>query len=68
MKVAAAGDQTGLEQYQAGFQPLLYGIVAALVLTFLLKETGPAVMRNATEVQPGTLGWNDRHQAEKTPL
>ena len=32
---------TPLAHYQSGFQPLLYGIGAALVLTFLLKETGP---------------------------
>jgi MFS family permease len=31
-----------LAHYQAGFKPLLYGIIAALILTFLLKETGPA--------------------------
>jgi MFS family permease len=31
-----------LAHYQAGFKPLLYGIVVALVLTFFLKETGPA--------------------------
>jgi MFS family permease len=31
-----------LAHYQAGFQPLLYGIVVALILTFFLKETGPA--------------------------
>jgi MFS family permease len=30
-----------LAHYQAGFKPLLYGIIVALVLTFLLKETGP---------------------------
>lgn len=32
----------GLEHYQAGFAPLLYGIVVALALTCFLKETGPA--------------------------
>jgi hypothetical protein len=32
-----------LAHYQAGFKPLLYGILAALVLTLFLKETGPAV-------------------------
>jgi MFS family permease len=42
---AAEGDNAGLEHYQAGFQPLLYGIAAALVLTFFLKETGPAVLK-----------------------
>ena len=31
-----------LTHYQAGFRPLLYGIVVALILTFFLKETGPA--------------------------
>ncbi|HEY6153384.1 MAG TPA: MFS transporter [Candidatus Udaeobacter sp.] len=31
-----------LVHYQAGFRPLLYGIVVALILTFFLKETGPA--------------------------
>lgn len=40
------GEPAGLEHYQAGFQPLLYGIAAALVLTFLLKETGPAALKS----------------------
>lgn len=31
-----------LARYQAGFKPLLYGIVVALILTFFLNETGPA--------------------------
>jgi glutathionyl-hydroquinone reductase len=31
-----------LAYYQAGFRPLLYGIVVVLILTFFLKETGPA--------------------------
>ena len=31
-----------LAHYQAGFKPLLYGIFIALILTFFLKETGPA--------------------------
>jgi MFS family permease len=31
-----------LVHYQAGFKPLLYGILAALILTVFLKETGPA--------------------------
>jgi MFS family permease len=39
------GDKAGLEHYQAGFQPLLYGVVAALALTFFLKETGPAALK-----------------------
>jgi len=31
-----------LAHYQAGFKPLLYGIIVALILTVFLKETGPA--------------------------
>jgi MFS family permease len=31
-----------LEHFQAAFEPLLYGVGLALVLTFVLKETGPA--------------------------
>jgi hypothetical protein len=31
-----------LEHYQTAFEPLLYGVGLAIVLTFFLKETGPA--------------------------
>jgi MFS family permease len=34
-----------LAHYQAGFKPLLYGIIGALILTFFLKETGPATRK-----------------------
>jgi MFS family permease len=44
----SGGDDTvGLAHYQAGFTPLLFGIVLALVLTCLLKETGPAARKSA---------------------
>src|SRR5262249_11793073 len=36
-----------LAHYQAGFKPLLYGILIALVLAFFLKETGPATRKAA---------------------
>jgi hypothetical protein len=36
-----------LEHYQAAFLPLLYGVGLALVLTLVLKETGPAARREA---------------------
>lgn len=40
------GDTTqALARYQAGFEPLLYGIVVALILAVFLKETGPATRR-----------------------
>ena len=31
-----------LALYQAGFQPLLWGVLGVIVLTFFLRETGPA--------------------------
>ena len=31
-----------LEHYQSAFAPLLAGVALAVVLTFFLKETGPA--------------------------
>ena len=44
-----------LDHYQIAFQPLLYGVALALVLTLLLRETGsaaapriPATVREAT--------------------
>jgi MFS family permease len=40
------GDTTlALAHYQAGFKPLLYGIVLALILTVFLRETGPAARK-----------------------
>jgi MFS family permease len=35
----------GLEAYQTAFHPLVYGVGLAIVLTLLLKETGPAARR-----------------------
>jgi hypothetical protein len=42
MRSASKGSPIGLEHYQITFQPLLYGVALAIVLTFGLKETGPA--------------------------
>jgi MFS family permease len=41
-----------LEHYQTAFQPLLYGVGLAIVLTLLLKETGPAVRNRAAAAAP----------------
>ena len=41
-----SGDASALANYQAGFAPLLYGIAIALVLTFFLRETGPALRKS----------------------
>jgi sugar phosphate permease len=42
---AAAGAPLAHAHYQAAFRPMLFGIVLAIVLTLLLKETGPAAAR-----------------------
>ena len=39
-------DVVGLAHYQAGFIPLLYGVLLAVILSFFLKETGPATKKN----------------------
>jgi hypothetical protein len=47
MAVSGGADTMTLAHYQTTFQPLLYGVGLAILLTFLLKETGPAVRRPA---------------------
>ena len=41
VQVSEGKEGMGLEHYQTGFKPLLYGVILALVLTCFLKETGP---------------------------
>jgi MFS family permease len=45
VRVARGAEEMGLGHYQAAFEPMLYGVGLAIVLTFFLKETGPAVRR-----------------------
>ena len=47
MRVSGGSPTTTLEHYQITFQPLLYGVVLAIVLTLFLKETGPAASRRS---------------------
>jgi len=43
---ASAGAAFAHEHYHAAFRPMLFGVALAIVLTLLLKETGPAAARN----------------------
>jgi MFS family permease len=42
-RVSGGAAAMELTHYQTAFEPLLYGVVIAMALSFLLKETGPAV-------------------------
>ena len=50
--MAAKGEAAGmtLEHYQTAFVPMLYGVALAIVLTLILKETGPAAERPAIPI------------------
>jgi MFS family permease len=43
LAVSGGAAEMTLAHYQTTFEPLLYGVGLAIVLTLLLKETGPAV-------------------------
>ena len=46
LRTASGGAESmTLEHYQTAFEPLLYGVALAIVLTLVLKETGPAARR-----------------------
>jgi len=46
-QVSRGADQPELAHYQAAFLPLLIGVAAAIILTFALKETGPAAQSSS---------------------
>jgi MFS family permease len=52
--VSGGAARMSLEHYQTAFEPLLYGVGLAIVLTLLLKETGPAV-RPAVRTRTGDM-------------
>jgi MFS family permease len=43
LRVSGGLPQMQLEHYQTTFTPLLFGVGLAILLTFFLKETGPAI-------------------------
>jgi MFS family permease len=45
MNVSGGASTMDIEHYQTAFQPLLYGVGLAIVLTLFLRETGPAARR-----------------------
>jgi MFS family permease len=53
-RVGEGAETLDLQDYQITFQPLLYGVLLAIVLTFLLTETGPGVHRTAPVPQPAS--------------
>lgn len=47
MKVSAQAPQMELAHYQTAFLPLLFGVALAIIFTFLLRETGPAIQKQS---------------------
>jgi MFS family permease len=43
LRASGGAAEMDLGHYQAAFQPLLFGVVLAIILTFFLRETGPAI-------------------------
>jgi MFS family permease len=41
LRSSAGADSMELTHYQSTFQPMLYGVIVAIVLALMLKETGP---------------------------
>ena len=54
MLLRASGGSSDLElgHYQSTFTPLLFGVVIAIILAFILRETGPASRRTEPEGVP----------------
>jgi MFS family permease len=51
---ASGGGERALEHYQVTFQPLVWGVLLAVGLALLLRETGPAARRAEPQAQPST--------------
>jgi MFS family permease len=44
-RISGGAEQMELKHYQEAFVPLLFGVAIAIVLSFMLKETGPAIRK-----------------------
>jgi MFS family permease len=47
LTVSGGAATMSIDHYQTAFEPLMYGVAIAIVLTLILKETGPAARRPA---------------------
>jgi MFS family permease len=52
--VSGGASRMTLDTYQTAFEPLLYGVGAAMLLTLLLRETGSGVSRPVSERVSGS--------------
>ncbi len=50
VRAAGGSAERGLAHYQAAFSPMLAGVGLAVLLTFLLKETGPAAAKQPAPI------------------
>src|SRR5215813_7029961 len=50
-RASGGAAQMELEHFQTAFTPLLYGVAIAIILAFILKETGSAVRKNSEVMQ-----------------
>jgi hypothetical protein len=44
---SSGGAEREIAHYQDTFMPLLYGVALAIILTLILRETGPKARRGA---------------------
>jgi MFS family permease len=66
MNVSGGASPMLLEDYQTAFEPLLYGVGLAIVLTLLLKETGTAARLRAASTAGASYGSRDRNRQVRT--